>query len=155
MRIDWARVILLLILAFKVLRYKTLGMAVTWSLFAHCRVFQKSGGIAQSSCHFDISIALVFNLAIVTWKFVSNPHTFGVYYRAHDMFSRIFRIRIYEFFHQYFSVGKENKFLIGHKMHFFLPLLSILDDQNKYYLIFVRKKMVDSYKENSWKHVVS
>ena len=53
-------------------------MAVTWSLFAHCRVFQKSGGIAQSSGHFDISIALVFDLAIMTWKFFSNPHAFGV-----------------------------------------------------------------------------
>ena len=42
------------------------------------------------------------------------------YYRVHDMFSRIFWIRIYEFFHQYFSVAKENKFLIGqiHKTFF-------------------------------------
>ena len=46
------------------------------------------------------------------------------YYRGHDMLSRIFQIRIYDFFHQYFSVEKENKFLIGLKRHFF-SLLSI------------------------------
>ena len=28
--------------------------------------------------------------------------------QAHDMFSRIFRIRTYEFFHKYFSVEKES-----------------------------------------------
>ena len=36
------------------------------------------------------------------------------YFWVHDMFSRIFRIlQIYKFFHQYFSVEKEDKFLIG------------------------------------------
>ena len=53
-------------------------MAVTWSSFAHCRVFQKSGGVTQGSCHFDISIALVFDLVIMAWKAVPNPHTFGI-----------------------------------------------------------------------------
>ena len=40
--------------------------------------------------------------------------------QTHDMFSQIVRIRIYEFFHQYFSVEKQNKFLLVKKGIFFL-----------------------------------
>ena len=43
--------------------------------------------------------------------------------QTHDMFSQIVRIRTYEFFHQYFWVEKENKFLIGQKMPFCLSVL--------------------------------
>ena len=36
------------------------------------------------------------------------------------MFSRIFPIRVYKLYLQYFSLEKENKFLIGQKSLFFL-----------------------------------
>ena len=62
------------------------------------------------------------------------------YYWVYDMFSRIFRIlRIQKFFHQYFSVEKENKFTIDQRRHFSLSVLSIWEYQNKYYIIFCRK----------------
>ena len=42
------------------------------------------------------------------------------YYRVQDMFSRILQIRIYEVFHQYLSIEKGNKLLIGSKKAIFL-----------------------------------
>ena len=47
------------------------------------------------------------------------------------MFSRIFWIRIYEFFHQYFSVEKENKFVIGHIRHFILSFEHLRKSKQK------------------------
>ena len=55
---------------------------------------------------------LVENL-ISTWM-ICFPHFY------HNMFSRIFRIRIYKFFHQYFSVEQENKFIFLVKKGMFL-----------------------------------
>ena len=40
--------------------------------------------------------------------------------RAHDMFSQIFWIWIYKFFHLYFSIETEKKPLIGQKKNAFL-----------------------------------
>ena len=50
------------------------------------------------------------------------------------MFSRIFQVKIYEFFHHYFSAEKENKFLIGQKIYFFSVLITWAN-QNKYVVL--------------------
>ena len=60
-----------------------------------------------------------------------------IYYWAHDMILRIFRIRMDEFINNYFSVEKGNKFLVGQKMHFF-SVLSIWENQNEYYKILLK-----------------
>ena len=79
--------------------------------------------------------------------------------QVHDMFSRIFRIRIYEFF-----VTNITKYYVIFVMIFsncsklrrrWMPFLS-----NREFVIFFKweillKKFVDLYLENSWKHVVS
>ena len=70
--------------------------------------------------------------------------------QAHDMFSRISRIRIYDFFHQLLC---DNMFWFSQmlitekKMSFF--------EQKEIFLLFQLKKFVGSYSKNSWKHVVS
>ena len=61
------------------------------------------------------NLARVFGFAENLKIVGSNP----VKGQAHDMFSRIFRGQIYKFFHQYFSVEKENKFFIGQKQGIF------------------------------------
>ena len=61
--------------------------------------------------------------------------------QAHDMFSRIFRIRIYEFFYQ----------ILCDICFDFLKWSKL---RKKTWEIAV-KKFVDSYSENSWKHVVN
>ena len=62
------------------------------------------------------------------------------------MFSQILRIRIYEVFHLYFSVEKENKYLV--------LVFSIWKNQNKYHVRF-GGTIRNSYSENSWKNVMS
>ena len=71
-------------------------------------------------------------------QFVNFVHNFVHYCGIHDMFSRTFQIRIYKFFHQYFSVEKEKKILICQKRHS-LSVLTIWENINKYFMIFGRK----------------
>jgi hypothetical protein len=56
------------------------------------------------------------------------------------MFSRVFTIPIYEFFHQYFSVEKVNKFLIGQEAFFIT--LERLRKKKIYALSFYRSQNV-------------
>ena len=72
------------------------------------------------------------------------------YYRVHDMFSRIFATRICEFSHQYLLVEKKNIFLVV-----VFSALNSWVNQNSYYIIFGQKKLVNSFSENSLKHVMS
>ena len=44
---------------------------------------------------------------------------FFTYYRAHDMFSRSSRLRIYELFRQYSQLKKKQNFLLVKKCNFF------------------------------------
>ena len=70
--------------------------------------------------------------------------------QTHDMFSQIGRIRIYEFFHQYLWVEKENKFLIGQKMHFCLSFDKIKTNITDITLLigrFVFGKLVKTCRE--------
>ena len=68
------------------------------------------------------------------------------YYRGHNIFSRIFWIRTFEFFHQYFSDKNENKFLICQKLRFFHSFEDLIKSKKKIVLHDIwHKKFVDSY----------
>ena len=67
-------------------------------------------------------------------------------YRGHDMFSRIFCIRISNIVHQYFSVEKKN---------LFRQIWSVFEHFRESKQILHNTYFVDSYLKNSWKHVVS
>ena len=58
-------------------------------------------------------------------------------------------------FHQYFSVEKENKFLIGQKRHIFSLTCERLRKLKQIFHNVWWKKFVDWYWENSRKHVVN
>ena len=81
--------------------------------------FMGNGGVAIVGCHqmgsFPSRPGCYFYRILSTNRFASCN-----YYRAHDMFSRIFRVQIDEFFHQYFSVEKENKFIFCQERQFLL-----------------------------------
>ena len=90
--------------------------------------FMGNGGVAIVGCHqmgsFPSRPGCYFYRILSTNRFASRN-----YYWAHDMFSRISWIQIDKFFHQYFSVEKENKILIGQKRHFF-SVLCFWENQN-------------------------
>ena len=58
------------------------------------------------------------------------------------------------FFSPIFLSWKKNKFLIGQRRHFYLSF-EHLSKSKQIYIIFGRKKFVESFLENSWKYVVS
>ena len=67
----------------------------------------------------------IFLIGIFDWRSECNfkqifsfLQNWRIFYWVHDIFSRIFLIRIYEFFHQDISVAKENKYIIGQIRHF-------------------------------------
>ena len=73
--------------------------------------------------------------------------------QAHDMFSRIFSIRFYEFFLRnivWFFFSQMLK--VENKISRYLPL-TLLWPTKKYYWLL--KKIGDSFSKNSWKHVMS
>ena len=96
------------------------------------------------------NLARVFGFAENLKIVGSNP----VKGQAHDMFSRIFRIRIYKFFlpniMQYLFW-----FFICSKLRKKMPCLTHKEFVFIFYWKILLKKFVDLFSENSWKHVVS
>ena len=116
---------------------QTFGEQLIPGLFMYdSEKFMGNGGVAIVGCHqmgsFPSRPVCYFYRILSTNRFALHN-----YYWAHDMFSRIFRVQINQYFHQYFLVEKEQKFIFGQERYF--SVLSIWENQNKCYIIFGRK----------------